>query len=102
MGECNSFKALNIYPNLNDRQFRLNKISKVRDYFIAEIMEKELMSKRLSKYIDSFDYFGKSFIVLSITIDSVSIASFIGAPVGIASTSFSLAFSMSTGIVKNC
>ena len=92
MGECNSFRALNIYPNLKDRQFRLKKISKVRDYFIADIMKKKLMSKRLSKYIDSFDYFGKSFIVLSITIDSVSIASFIGAPVGIASTSFSLDF----------
>ena len=40
---------------------------------------------------------------LSVTAGSISIASFatvIGAPVGIASTSFSLAFSVSTGIVK--
>ena len=40
---------------------------------------------------------------LSVTAGSISIASFatvIGAPVGIASTSFSLAFSISTGIVK--
>ena len=39
---------------------------------------------------------------LSVTAGSISIASFatvIGAPVGIASTSFSLAFSISTGIV---
>ena len=44
------------------------------------------MSKILSKYIASFDYFNKSLIVLSITTGSVSIASFataIGAPVGI-------------------
>ena len=50
----------------------------------------------------SFDYF-KSLIVLSVATDSISIASFatvIGAPVGIASAIFSLAFSISTGIVK--
>ena len=44
------------------------------------------MSKILSKYIASFDYFNNSLIVLSITTGSVSIASFatvIGAPVGI-------------------
>ena len=44
----------NIYPNLNDLQFRLNKISEVRDCFIGEIRERELKSKRLSKYIAFF------------------------------------------------
>ena len=61
------------------------------------------MSKRLSKYIASFDYFGKSLIVLSVTTGRISIASFataIGAPVGIVSVSFSLAFSVFTRIVK--
>ena len=37
--------------NLNNKQFRLNKISKIEDYFIAEIKERELISKKLSKYI---------------------------------------------------
>ena len=63
------------------------------------------MSKRLSKYISSFDYFDKSLIVLSVTTRNISIASFatvIGAPVGITSASFSLSFSICTGIVKNC
>ena len=41
----------NIYPNLNDLQFRLNKTSEVRDCFVGEIRERELKSKRLSKYI---------------------------------------------------
>ena len=53
------------------------------------------MSERLSKYIASFDYFEKTLIVLSIATGSISIASFatvIGAPVGIMSASFSLAF----------
>ena len=98
------YNSLNIYPNLNDqRQFRLNKISEVSDYFISEIREIELMSKRLSKHITSFNYFDKSLIVLSVTTCSIYIASLaavIGAPVGIASVSFSLAFSVSTGIFK--
>ena len=61
------------------------------------------MSKRLSKYIASFDYFDKSLIVLSVTTGSISIASFatvIGPPVGMTSTISSLAFSITTGIVK--
>ena len=61
------------------------------------------MSKRLSKYIASFDHFDKSLIVLSVTTGSIFIASFatvIGAPVGIVSASFSLISSIFTGIVK--
>ena len=78
-----------MYPNLtanlsNDRQFRLNKVNEIKDYFIVEIKERELTSKKLSKYITSFDYFDKSLIVLSVAVDSISIVSFatvIGAPV---------------------
>ena len=69
---------------------------------IAEIREKELMSKRLRKYIASFEHFDKSLIVLPVTSSSISIASFptvIGAPIRIASARFSLAFSVSTEIV---
>ena len=96
----------NMYPNLsanisNDKQFRLNKINEIKYYFIAEIKERELMSKRLSKYIASLDYFDKSLIVLSVANGSISVASFaivIGAPVGIMSASCSLAFSITTGL----
>ena len=36
-------EAPNIYLNLNDQQeFRLNKISEVKDYFISEIREKRI------------------------------------------------------------
>ena len=88
--------------NLDNQHFRLNKINEIKDYFIAEIKERELMSKRLSKYIASFDYF-RYLIVLSATSGSISIASFatvIGTPVGIASASPSVAFSLSTGLLK--
>ena len=55
-------EATNMYPNLNDQQqFRLNEINEIKDYFIAEIRERELMSNILSKYIVSFDYFDKCF-----------------------------------------
>ena len=59
----------NMYPNLtantsNDQQFRLNKINEIKDYFIAEIRERKLMSKNLSKYTASFEYLDKSLIVL--------------------------------------
>ena len=54
--ECSSVEGSNIYPNLNatpmneislsDQQhFRLNKINEIKDYFVAEIKERELMSK---------------------------------------------------------
>ena len=102
MAECN------MYPNLsaiasNEEQFRPNKINEIKDYSVAEIKERELMSKRLSKYIASFDFFDKSLIVLSVTTASISITSFgsvIVAPVGMMSASCSLAFSITTGIVK--
>ena len=85
--------------NLNNQQFRLNKISEIEDYF----KEKELMSKKLSKYISFFDYFDKFLIVLSVTSGGVSIASIAtvaGTPIGITSASLSLAFSLCTGLVK--
>ena len=105
MDECNYHC---MYPNLNanisnDQQFRLIKINEIKDYFIAEVRERELMSKNLSKYIASFEYLDKSLIVLSVATGSISIASFataIGAPVGIMSASCSLAFSITTGFVK--
>ena len=85
------------------QQFRLNKISAIEGYFITEIKERELMNKKLSKYIYIFNYFDKSLIVLSVISGSVSIASFaavIGIPIGIKSASLSLAFSLCTGLVK--
>ena len=84
-------------------KFRLDEISKIENYFIKEINQRKLCSKKLSKYIAAFDYIDKILIVLSATTGGVSIISFtsiIGAPVGIASASFTLIFSLTTGIVK--
>ena len=111
MAECDFHEKNNMHPNLsvtllNDQQqFRLNKINEIKDYFIAAIKERELMSRRLSKYVASFDYFyfDKSLVVLSVANGSISIASFAtvtGAPIGIMSPSCSLAFSIIIVIVK--
>ena len=101
-------KTSNIYPCLNaipsnEQQFRLNKINEIKDYFLAEIRERELISQNISKYITSLDYFNKSLNVLSILSGSTSIASFesvIGAPVGIIGARCGLTFSITSGFVK--
>ena len=76
---------MNAIPS-NEQQFRLSKINEVKDYFLAEIRERELISRNLSKYIASLDYFNKSLNVLSVLSGSIYIASFptiIGVPAGI-------------------
>ena len=81
MVDCDSHETSNMYPNLSvglsdQQQFKLNKINEVKDYFVAEIKERELMSKRLNKYIPFFYYIDKSLIVLSVTTGIITIASF--------------------------
>ena len=98
----------NIYPNLttnisNEQQFRRNEINEIKDYFLVEITERELISKNISKYIASLDYFDESLNILSILSGSISIASFttvIGAPPGIIGVSCSFMFSVTSGFVK--
>ena len=98
MGDFN--KTPNIYPNLhanisNEQQFRLSNINEIKDYFLAEIRERKLISKNLSKYIASLDNFDKSLNVLPILSGSISIASFatiIGATSGIIGASYGFMF----------
>ena len=101
-------KTSNIYPNLavnisNEQQFRLNKINEIKYYFLAEIRERELISKNLSKYIASLDYFDKSLNVFSILSGSISIALFatiIGVPEGTIGATCGFSFLVTSGFVK--
>ena len=97
-------KVLSINSNLNDETlFRLNKTNKIGDYFTTEIKEREALIKRLNKYIVAFDYTEKILIVLSAANGRISIISFssiIEAHVWILSASFSVVFSLTTGIMK--
>ena len=97
--ECNMYRNLSATPS-NEQQFRLYKIHGIKNYFVAEIKKRKLISQSLSKYIASFDYFDKSWIVLSVTTFIASFVTVIGAPVGMMSASGSFAFSVTTEIVK--
>ena len=103
MNESNSIEAIDRTNLTEQTKFWLYKISKIENYFYQEINQRKSCSKRLSKYVDVFDYIDKILIALSATTRGVSICLFtsvVGAPVGIASASFTLIFSLTTGIVK--
>ena len=78
-------------------------IQNIENDFINEINQQKSYSKKLNRYVIIFDYIDKILIILSATTGGISIISFtttIGAPVGIASASFTLIFSKTTGIIK--
>ena len=101
--ECNSIKAID-KTNLSEQtKFRLSEIIGIENYFYQEINQRKSCSKKLNKYFTAFDYIDPALVVLSATNGGVAIISFtsiVGAPVGIASVSLTLFFSLTTGIVK--
>ena len=103
MHKSNSIEGIERRDLSEQTKFRLDEISKTENYFHEEINQRKSWSKKLSKYVAVFDYIDKILIVLSATTGGVSIISFttiVGAPVGIASASLTLFFSLTTGIVK--
>ena len=83
--------------------FWFSEIIGTENYFHQEINQRQLWIKKLSKYVSVFDYTDKILIVLGATTGGVSIISFtsvVGAPVGIASASFTLIFSLKIEIIK--
>ena len=84
-------------------KFGLYEIKNIENDFINEINQQNTYSKKLSRYVTIFDYIAKILIVLSTTTSGESMISFsstIGKSVGIVSASFTLIFSLTTGIVK--
>ena len=103
MNESDSIEAIDKTILTNQTKFWLDEISKIENYFIKEINQRKSCSKKLSKYVAVFDYIDQVLIVLSATSGGVSIISFtsiVRAPVGIASASLTLFFSLTTGIVE--
>ena len=105
-----TIKLLKEYLRMNNlkltdiNNYRINEINKTRDYFNNEINERKGIIKKLNKYIVSFHYLDKIFIALSASFGTLSIASHatvIGIPVGIASASLTLIFTISTGVNKS-
>ena len=85
-------------------KFRLYEIKNIENVFINEINQQKAYSKKLSRYVTIFNYIDKILIVLSATTSGISVISFtsttIGKSVGIISASFTLIFSLTTGIIK--
>ena len=85
-------------------KFRVCEIKKIDNCFINDINQQKAYGKKLCRYVTIFDYIDKILIVLNATTSGVSIISFtstIGTSVGIVSASFTLIFSLTTGIIKN-
>ena len=84
-------------------KYRLDEINNIKEYFNAEIKERKVIIKKISKYIVAFDYADKLFITLSASFGTFSIASYatvVGIPAGIAGASLTLIFTITTGVVK--
>ena len=101
--ESNSLEAIDKRVLSEQTKLRLSEIIGIENYFYQNINQRKSCSKKLNKYVTTFDYIDKTLIVLSATISGVSIISFastVSAPVVIASASLSLILSLTTGIVK--
>ena len=84
--------------------YRLNEISKVKDYFNDETNERKNIIKKLHKYIVTLDYLDRIFITLSASFGTLSMtahATVLGIPLGITGASLALLFTISTGTNKS-
>ena len=105
-----TIKLLKEYLNMNNieltniNDYRLNKINKTKDFFNNEINERKNIIKKLNKYLITLDYLDRIFITLSASFGTLSVASHatvVGIPVGVASASLTLIFTISTGVNKS-
>ena len=102
--EVNKANRANEMSELNAiTKFRLHEINKIKEYFNDEIKERKDIVKKINKYIVTLDYADKIFITLSASFGTLSIvshATVVGIPGGIAGSSLTLIFTISTGIIK--
>ena len=103
MNKSNSIEAIDRTDLSEQTKFWLDEISKIEYYFIEEINQRKSYGKKWNKYVAAFGYIDKILIVLSATTGGVSVCSFmsiVGAPIIIASASFTLIFYLTTEIIK--
>ena len=62
MKENNSIETIDGTNLTDQKNFRLNEISKIENYFNQEIKELKFNSKKLSKYVAAFYYIDKLLI----------------------------------------
>ena len=100
MNESNSIEAIDKTILSEQTKLRLSQIMGIENYFNQEINQRKSCSKKLCKYVTAFDYIDKILIVLSSGVSIISFTSIVAAPVGIASESLTLIFSLTTETVK--
>ena len=54
-------------------KFRLDEIKKIENYFNSEINQRKLCSKKLSRYVSTFNYIDKILVVLNAATGGVGI-----------------------------
>ena len=81
--------------------YRLNKISKIKDYFNEEIQYQQFLTNQLSKYLTIFDYSNIILAVLLTVFSGTNIFSNVKNKqlLGLITSVFSLLFSLSFGII---
>ena len=88
--------------NLEDQShYRLNEISKIKDYFNEELQYQQLLTNKLSKYSTVFDYSDKILTVILTVFSGTIIFSNVKNKqlLGLITSVFSLLFSLSFGII---
>ena len=86
---CKANRANEISELKDLTKYRLDEINKIKEYFNAEIKEKDIV-KKISKYI----------VALFGTLSIASYATAVGIPAGITGASLTLIFTVTTGVVK--
>ena len=99
---CNYFKNM-VEENIS-QEFRLKSINETRNYFLEEIEQNELMSRKHKKVCTTLNYI-EHFLILASTITGcISISAFaslIGIPIGITSSAIGLKIcAIAAGIKK--
>ena len=89
--------------NLEDQtNYRLNEISKCKDYFNSEIQYQQSLTNKLNKYLTVFDILNKIVTVFLTVFSSTNIFAHIKKKkklLGLITSIFSLIFSLSFGII---
>ena len=95
-----------LYPNLDGKSYRLEKINQIEKFFLDEISEREKLAKKCGRVVKAIYAVDTSLIVTTVLTGSTSIAAFatgIGLPVGLVLSGTSLALSLGSGITrKSC
>ena len=98
-------RSANRYDRKKQFEFGLKHLDKTKNYFIEQIKQNDLMSKKHKKVCTVLNHIEKSLILVSAITGCVSISAFVllvGIPIGIASSAAGLKIWAMTPRIKKC